>query len=319
MQNAKGTTLNAEDQTAILDDVASNSEFRIQNSAFDDLAGDYDAAFTQSAIGRLMRAAVWRRLDANFRPGDHVLELNCGTGADAVHLAQRGVHVLATDISQAMLDVTVRKVAQAGVSDLVKVQRLDIEDLAAWGRWLRLETRDQRPQDGDAPLPRDPISDPRSLISLSPFDGVLSNFGGLNCVTDLAGAAQALARLLKPGGRALMCLMGPLAPWEWVWYLRRGQPKKAFRRLRRDGVVWRGLTIRYPSIGAVRRAFAPAFTLQRVRAIGALLPPSYVEPWAARHPRVLAWLNRVERRLETAWPLPWLADHYLIEFMRAKV
>ena len=310
-----------------------NDEFRVhgvfsenaKHSAFDDMAGDYDAAFTQSAIGRLMRAAVWRRLDASFRPGDHVLELNCGTGADAVYLAQRGVHVLATDLSQAMLDMTVRKVTQAGAGDLVKVQRLDIGDLAAWGRSLRLEagdrrpeTGDQRPQDGDAPLPREPISDLQSPVSSSSFDGVLSNFGGLNCVADLAGAAQALARLLKPGGRALMCLMGPLAPWEWAWYLRRGQPQKAFRRLRRDGVAWRGLTIRYPSIAAVRRAFAPAFALQRVSAIGALLPPSYVEPWAARHPRVLAWLNRVERRLETAWPLPWLADHYLIEFIRAK-
>jgi len=290
----------------------------MMNSAFDDMAGDYDDLFTRSAIGRLMRDAVWRRLDAIFRPGDHVLELNCGTGADAVYLAQRGIHVLATDISQAMLDVAVRKVAQAGVSDLVKVQRLDIEQLAHWGKWLRLETRDQRSQDGDTPLPRDPVSDLWSPVSSSSFDGVLSNFGGLNCVADLAGAAQALAGLLKPGGRALVCIMGPLTPWEWAWYLRRGQVKKAFRRLRRDGVAWRGLTIRYPSIGAARRAFAPMFTLQRVSAIGALLPPSYVEPWAARHPRVLAWLNRIERRLETAWPLPWLTDHYLIEFVRAK-
>ena len=316
----------AEDQTAIVDDEALNSEFSIQNSAFDDLAGDYDDTFTRSAIGRLMRAAVWRRLDANFRPGDHVLELNCGTGADAIYLAQRGVHVLATDVSQAMLDVTGRNVAQAGVNDHVSVERMDIEDLAAWGKWLRLETRDQRleirdqrPQDGDASLPRDPISRLRSPVSSSSFDGVLSNFGGLNCVTDLAGVAQALARLLKPGGRALMCIMGPLAPWEWAWYLRQGQVGKAFRRLRRDGVPWRGLTIRYPSITALRRAFAPMFTVQRVSAIGALLPPSYVEPWAAHHPRTLAWLNRVERRLETAWPLPWLADHYLIEFMRAKI
>ena len=306
-----------------MDDGTSNSELRLQPSAFDEMAGDYDDLFTQSAIGRLMRAAVWRRLDANFRPGDHVLELNCGTGADAVYLAQCGIYVLATDISRAMLDVTLRKVTQAGVSGLVNVERVDIEDLVAWGRSLRLETRDQRletgdlrPQDGDAPLPRDPISDLQSPVSSSSFDGVLSNFGGMNCVADLAGVTQALARLLKPGGRALMCIMGPLAPWEWAWYLRRGQTKKAFRRLRRDGVVWRGLTIRYPSIGAVRRTFAPAFTLQRVSAIGALLPPSYAEPWALQHPRLLAWLDRTERRLQTVWPLPWLADHYLAEFVK---
>lgn len=279
-------------------------------AAFDDSAATYDDAFTESTIGRLLRAAVWRRLDAQFRAGDRVLELNCGTGADAIHLAQRGVHVLATDVSEAMLAVTRRKVAQAGMEELVQVAKLDIADLAAWGSSLRSETRDQRSQDDDSSLPRDPISDLRPPVS-----GLLSNFGGLNCVADLAGVAQALAGLLKPGGRAILCIMGPLAPWEWAWYLRQGQVGKAFRRLRRDGVPWRGLTIRYPSIAALRRAFAPMFTVQRVSAIGALLPPSYVEPWAARHPALLARLNRIERRLETAWPLPWLADHYLIEMV----
>ncbi|MGB2772026.1 MAG: methyltransferase domain-containing protein, partial [Anaerolineae bacterium] len=112
-------------------------------AAFDDSAATYDDAFTESTIGRLLRAAVWRRLDAQFRAGDRVLELNCGTGADAIHLAQRGVHVLATDVSEAMLAVTRRKVAQAGMEELVQVAKLDIADLAAWGSSLRSETRDQ--------------------------------------------------------------------------------------------------------------------------------------------------------------------------------
>ncbi|MFZ2419807.1 MAG: methyltransferase domain-containing protein, partial [Anaerolineae bacterium] len=123
-------------------------------AAFDDSAATYDDAFTESTIGRLLRAAVWRRLDAQFRAGDRVLELNCGTGADAIHLAQRGVHVLATDVSEAMLAVTRRKVAQAGMEELVQVAKLDIADLAAWGSSLRSETRDQRSQDDDSSLPR---------------------------------------------------------------------------------------------------------------------------------------------------------------------
>ena len=58
---------------------------------FDGLAADYDRTFTASTIGQLMRAAVWRRIDAVFQPGDRVLELNCGTGEDAVRLGARGV------------------------------------------------------------------------------------------------------------------------------------------------------------------------------------------------------------------------------------
>src|SRR5689334_14019983 len=96
---------------------------------FDSMAADYDRAFSESAIGRHMRAAVWRRLDAAFRPGDRVLELNCGTGEDAIYLGRRGVRVLATDISAGMLDVTRAKVARAGLADVVQVERLDIRDL----------------------------------------------------------------------------------------------------------------------------------------------------------------------------------------------
>ena len=73
----------------------------LRASPFDALAADYDRSFTASAIGQRMRAAVWRRLDTAFAPGERVLELNCGTGEDAVHLAERGVRVLATDVSPA--------------------------------------------------------------------------------------------------------------------------------------------------------------------------------------------------------------------------
>ena len=252
---------------------------------FDGMAANYDRSFTASAIGRRMRAAVWRRMDLAFRPGDCVLELNCGTGEDAVRLASRGVRVLATDASPRMLAITRAKVARAGLAELVEVTRVPIDELA-------------------------------NHNPLGPFDGVLSNFGGLNCAGSLPDLARSLSARTRPGGRALLCVMGPAVPWEWSWFLAHGEPRKATRRLRRGGAAWRGLTIRYPSIGEVRRAFAPHFAKRRVAAIGALVPPTFAEPWAARHPRLLAALDRIERRSETVWPLPWLADHYLIELER---
>jgi hypothetical protein len=84
-----------------------------------------------------------------------------------------------------------------------------------------------------------------------------------------------------------------------------------------SGVAWRGLRITYPSIEALRQAFAPWFTFRRVSAIGALLPPSYVEEWARGRPGLVWALHRLERRLEEAPPLAWLADHYLLELERA--
>ena len=264
------------------------------STPFDGMAADYDEQFTDSLLGRLMRQAVWQRMDTHFQPGDRILELNCGTGEDALHLAKRGVQVLATDISSAMVQVAREKVAHHGLNALVDVQQLPIESMTQL-------------------LPSLPNAGSPSAVA---FDGALSNFGGLNCVRDLESIASALAACLRPGATALLCIMGPVCPWEWGWYLRKGQPAKAFRRLRRGGVSWRGLTIHYPSVRKVRRAFAPAFRLRRASAVGALLPPTYVEEWALRHARLIALLNRWERRIEAVPVLPQLADHYLLELER---
>ncbi len=252
---------------------------RVERSPFDAAAADYDATFSSSVLGGAMRRAVWLRLDHCFGSGDRVLDVGCGTGEDAVHLARRGVRVVATDRSVAMVEVARQKVADASLEALVDVRQAAIEDL----------------DEGDS------------------CDGVVSNFGALNCVADLPAAAHGLASCLRPGATAVLCVMGPLVPWEWLWFLLRGRPREAFRRLRPGGVRWRGLPVRYPSIRTLRRAFEPAFRLRRVAAIGGLLPPSYAEPWAQEHPWAVARLDRWERRLEVVPPLPWLADHYLAE------
>ncbi len=256
-----------------------------QRFPFDAEAAGYDETFSSSLIGTAMRRAVWRRLDVNFEAGQRILELCCGTGEDAVYLARRGVRVLATDRSGGMVGVTRSKVEEAGLTEQVEVVHSPIEELGA------------------APGAHG-----------QPFDAALSNFGALNCVSDLPAVARSLSTVLRPGGRVVLCIMGPWVPWEWAWFLARGRPRDAFRRLRRGGVLWRGLRVHYPGIGAMRRAFEPAFRLSRVAAVGALVPPSYAESWAARHPRWLARLDRWERRFETVQPLPWLADHYLAEF-----
>jgi len=256
---------------------------------FDALAPDYDARFTDTVLGQVLRRAVWRWLDRAFTPGERVLELACGTGEDAIHLARRGVGVLATDSSQAMLDVARAKIEDAGLTGSVELRSLGIEQLD------RLAARGG---------------------TVGTLDGAFSNFGGLNCVSDLAQVARSLAALLVPGARVVLCVMGPLVPWEWGWYLAHGVPGRAFRRLTPGGTRWRGLAVRYPSIGALCRVLAEWFVPRRRGGLGVLVPPSYVEPWAQRHQRLVRRLDRWERAIEE-WPVvPWLGDHYLLEVER---
>jgi SAM-dependent methyltransferase len=248
------------------------------------MASDYDKRFTATVIGALMRKAVWARCAVRFQPGDSVLEMNCGTGEDALWLAHRGVHVLATDVSPAMLEVARAKLSAMPAGPQIRFQLRAWEELAA--------------------------------LEASPFDGVLSNFGGLNCVSDLRTAASALATKLRPGAVAILCVMGPLVPWEWAWFFAQAHPAKGLRRLRAAGSQWSGIKVHYPSISKTCEAFTPGFRMLRVSAVGALLPPPYTEKLLGRFPRILAGLDRAERRLESVWPLPWLADHYLLELER---
>jgi ubiquinone/menaquinone biosynthesis C-methylase UbiE len=251
-------------------------------SAFDRVADHYDR-FTEGVIGGVLRSTVHARLRARCRPGDRILEINCGTGEDALFLAQQGCHVVATDLSAGMLAVARRKVEAAGASDRVELSRMAIEAIDA---------------------------------QLGTFDGLLSSFGGLNCVASLAAAMPRLAARVRPGGFAVCSIMGPAVPWEWAWFLAQGRPGEAFRRFRRDGVDWRGIRVRYPSIGTTTRAAAPWFVRRRVAALGCLVPPSYVEGWATRHRRGVAWLAGIERLIGTVRPLPDLSDHYLLELER---
>ncbi|HEY1015278.1 MAG TPA: methyltransferase domain-containing protein, partial [Herpetosiphonaceae bacterium] len=89
-------------------------------TAFDTVAERYDGDFTSRRLGGWLRAAVWRRLGAAFRPGDRALELGCGTGEDALWLARRGVAVTATDVSPGMLRVAAAKARAAGLADRIE-------------------------------------------------------------------------------------------------------------------------------------------------------------------------------------------------------
>src|ERR1700722_17454846 len=121
-------------------------------SAFDAIASGYDSQFTATTLGAAMRRAVWARCAVRFASGSRVLEMNCGTGEDALWLARRGVKGVATDVSPPTLQVAENKLAASPRSGSARFHRL---------AWEALDTFDE-----------------------GPFDGVLSNFGGLNCVDD---------------------------------------------------------------------------------------------------------------------------------------
>jgi len=257
--------------------------------AFDRVAAKYDQQFTNSRIGRLQRQVVWDALSEAFKPGDCVLELNCGTGEDALFLTKRGVSVLGCDAAPGMVEIARRKIAQGCGDAQTRFEVLRNERLS-------------------------------SLQVARPFDGVLSNFSGLNCVADLRQVAMHLGRLVKPGGRALLGMSTRICLWEILWFLAHNNPRKAFRRLPGKTMACIeeiSLPVLYPSKRSVRKAFSPWFVLRTVTAVGLFIPPSYVEDWSSRHTRTIAALERLDRFARNLPVLVHLGDHILFEFERA--
>ena len=260
----------------------------MQETPFDRLAGNYDATFTGTAVGITLRRIVWSRLEQVFAGSRRVLELGCGTGEDALELARWGIEVVATDASAGMLAVAAQKAARLGHAGRVRFRCLPMEALDA-----ELDT--------------------------TRFDGVLSNFGAINCVEDLPALVSAVAARLEPGARLLWVVMGRRVPCEWIWFLGRGDWQSAWRRLRRGGTEWRGLKIFYPPPAELRARLAPYFSIESVAGLGVVLPPTYAAGWLERSPRALAVLTRLEAVARRFPALAAWSDHYIIEGTRLPV
>ena len=257
--------------------------------AFDQAASTYDQDWSESVIGRLQRRAVWDAVDPLFVAGNRVLDVGCGTGVDAFHLAERGVRVHAIDVSPGMVSQVARRIAREGLSGQVTAEVCAIEDLD------RLDP-EQR------------------------FDGAVSNFSPLNCVEDLEPVGESLGRLIRPGGKLVLCVMTRFCLWETLWYPLTAQLYKAARRWRKTNVTAtvsssREFDVFYHSAREIEGALGD-FRLIGDQGLGIFVPPSYLEPWAERFPRtanVFAAIDRVVSR----WPLfRSIGDHRLMIFER---
>jgi len=257
-------------------------------NAFDAVAESYDAHFTNSAIGRAQRGAVWKEIDRIFTTGQQVLEINCGTGVDALHLAARGVHVTACDSAAQMIAVARRRVN--AISATVNFKVLANERIGT----LQLD---------------------------GPFDGILSNFSGLNCTPALALMAGDLARLVKVRGKMALCLFGRLCAWEFFWYFSRGNIRKAVRRFSPGGrpTALSGsseINVWYHSVRQLKAAFTPHFRLLRWKGVGVAVPPSYLGCLAADHPHLFRLACKIDPWLGECPGFRAMADHLLLIFER---
>ena len=260
-----------------------------RTAAFDHIATGYDASFIDTLTGWEQRLQVRRHLQV-FLTGKRnlqILEINCGTGEDALWLAQMGHTVIATDQSPVMIQQAQLK----NLNQSVQFVTCSIEDL-----------EDQ--------------------FAGQQFDLVFSNFAGLNCLSPekIKTFHQQLQNLLYPDGHFAVVLFGKYTLWETCYYLLRLQVGPAFRRWTSKALqvpltagvhqpVW------YYSTGQFKKLF-PRMRLSGKKPVGMLVPPSYLEAAMQKRPRFFKWLARMDQKLIGRTALATLADHTYLLFKK---
>ena len=257
---------------------------------FDHIASTYDSLFTRSPIGLLQRKRVWKYIEGVLPDlkGFEMLELNCGTGEDAVLFGEGGFNIVATDISEEMLKITQKKAEQFSMQTKISSHFLDLDTF-------------------------------NETLFDKKFDLVFSNFGGINCINpeSLKILFERLPSLLNPGGRFVGVVMPKFCAWETLFFLLRFQFGKAFRRFTSKEAVsdlhGPNLKTWYYHPSQLTSWSKANFRLISLRPIGVALPPAYLERFFSVKKRWLLRLNRIEKKLSKTSVFSGMADNYIID------
>ena len=253
------------------------------SAAFTRQSGAFDAYEDHNPILQWMRGSTHTELLRFIKPGGRLLELNCGTGIDAVFFARQGLQVLATDNSEGMVKACRQKAESLHLQQQIQVQRCSYTEL-----YKLPETR---------------------------FNYVFSNFGGLNCIPDLRAVTAELPRLLHPGAYVTFVLMPKICPWELALALK-GNFNIAFRRLNKNGAPshLEGMlfTTYYFSPEQAIQSFGPGFRPVSLKGLACFSPPPYLERFPVKVPRLYKALCRLDESLAHTAPFNRWADHFIL-------
>jgi SAM-dependent methyltransferase len=261
--------------------------------AFDRLAADYDT-LAGGEIFRVLRARTHREFARCFTQHSRVLEIGCGTGVDTRFLATSCRYVVACDPSEEMVSRTLRRLTHDGLDTRVTVMPCGLQDVQSY-----LE----------------------ALAPHEPFDGIISNFGALNCVPDLAPLGALTRRHLRPGGVVLLGVMTRVCVMEVLYFALTGRLHLAGRRRGGGAVAVQVAGVSVPTyyhrVGDVRRALGSDLRRAGTQGLGVIIPPPYLEPrWRALPPRVRAAIAGVDSLLASRPPFNRVGDHVLLRFVK---
>ncbi len=253
------------------------------SEAFSKQSFVFDEADSKNQILQWMRWRARKHVINIWMQGNHILELNAGTGIDAVFFAENGYNVYATDNASGMIRVLEKKIHENHLERKITTQLCS---------FLELEKLEGKK-----------------------FDHIFSNFGGLNCTDKLQDVINSFHALLRPGGTVTLVIMPPICPWELLYFFK-GNFKLAFRRLKNGGAPSHlegvNFTTWYYSPSAVKKMFGKNYSILSITGLGITVPPPFLENFPLRYPALFRRLITIENSIATKAPFHSWADHFII-------
>lgn len=267
---------------------ASHNE-ELAEKAFSRQSAIFDDLYSSNAIIQYKRERVRKHVLPFLAVNSNILELNSGTGEDAIWFAGQGHRVHATDISEGMQDILKNKVTASGFQQKISTELLSFTKL-------------------------------EELKKKEEYDMIFSNFAGLNCTDELGKVLDSFYPLLKPGGMATVVILPKFCLWEFL-LLFKGKFKTAFRRLfSKKGVIAHVegtyFTCWYYDPAFIIRRLKGRFDLVGLEGLCTLVPPSYIEGFAEKYPKTFSFLKSKEERWKTKWPWRSIGDYYIISLQK---
>lgn len=262
---------------------------RAAGKAFNNQSAIFDELYSSNLIVQYKRQRVRDHVQQWLIPSSKILELNAGTGEDAIWFAQHGHYVHATDISSGMQKKLVEKANQTEVGSKITNELCSFTEL-------------------------------QKLSDKGPYDLIFSNFAGLNCTGDLDKVLNSFSSLLKPGGTVTIVLLPKFCLWESMMFLR-GEFKTAFRRFfsskgAKAHIEGEYFTCWYYNPSYIVKHMGDSFDVLSVEGLCTVVPPSYLENFPTRRPALFNWLKKMENKWKTRWPWKYIGDYYIISLKK---
>ena len=210
-------------------------------------------------------------------------------GEDAIWLAHQGCTIHATDISAGMQEVLQQKIKTEQLGNFISYELCSFTQL-------------------------------EHLRHKGPYDMIFSNFAGLNCTGELKKVLGSFSALLKPKGIVTLVILPKFCLWESLLIFK-GKFKTATRRFfsgngRTAHLENTFFKCWYYNPAYITEFLQDEFDLLDIEGLCTFVPPSYIENFAAKYPKLYEKLRKAEEAYKNTRPWRYIGDYYIISLKK---